>query len=95
MSNDTNAPLILTRVSAQGKADALVEFVDVYPTLCELAGLPLPERLEGLAGTAPAEAGSEVEIGRLQPISARRAGDGLQHADRPLPLHPLGAGEES
>ncbi|HEV2295958.1 MAG TPA: sulfatase [Tepidisphaeraceae bacterium] len=27
--------------------DALVELVDVYPSLCELAGLPLPEGLEG------------------------------------------------
>lgn len=29
------------------KTDALVEFVDVYPSLCELAGLPLSEGLEG------------------------------------------------
>ncbi len=29
------------------KTDALVEFVDVYPTLCELAGLPLTDGLEG------------------------------------------------
>jgi iduronate 2-sulfatase len=25
----------------------IVEFVDIYPTLCELAGLPLPEHLQG------------------------------------------------
>ncbi len=29
------------------KARGLVEFIDIYPTLCELAGLPLPEHLEG------------------------------------------------
>src|SRR6185295_15291390 len=29
------------------KTDALVEFVDIYPTLCELAGLPLTDGLEG------------------------------------------------
>jgi len=28
-------------------SDALVEFVDIYPTLCELAGLELPGHLEG------------------------------------------------
>ena len=27
--------------------DALVEFVDIYPSLCELAGLPLPDHLQG------------------------------------------------
>ncbi|KAA3641413.1 MAG: DUF229 domain-containing protein [Bacteroidetes bacterium] len=29
------------------KSDALVELVDMYPTLCELAGIELPEHLEG------------------------------------------------
>ena len=27
--------------------DALVELVDIYPTLCDLSGVPLPEHLEG------------------------------------------------
>jgi arylsulfatase A-like enzyme len=46
----THAPLIVSdpRAKAKGrKSDALVEFVDIYPTLCELAGLPLPNHLEG------------------------------------------------
>ncbi len=30
-------------------ADGLVEFVDIYPTLCALAGLPSPDHLEGLS----------------------------------------------
>ena len=34
------------------KTDALVEFVDIYPTLCELAGLELPGHLQG-ASFAP------------------------------------------
>ena len=45
-----NAPLILSAPgmkSAGAHTDALVEFVDIYPTLCELAGLPLPGHLEG------------------------------------------------
>lgn len=29
------------------KTDGLTEFVDIYPTLCELAGLPRPKHLEG------------------------------------------------
>jgi arylsulfatase A-like enzyme len=49
---DTRVPLI---VSAPGKrengkdCDRLVEFVDLYPTLCQLSGLRVPENLEGLS----------------------------------------------
>ncbi len=31
----------------RGKSDSLVESVDVYPTLCKLAGLPVPKGLDG------------------------------------------------
>jgi arylsulfatase A-like enzyme len=34
---------------AGAKTAALVEFVDIYPTLCELSGLSLPEGLEGMS----------------------------------------------
>lgn len=46
----TRVPLIVCapKMAAAGKGTkALVEFVDVYPTLCELAGLPIPATLEG------------------------------------------------
>ena len=47
---DARVPLIIrapTCAANGGKAHALVELVDVYPTLCELAGLPVSEQLEG------------------------------------------------
>lgn len=44
------APLILSvpgQKNAGARTDALAEFVDIYPTLCELCGLPVPQGLEG------------------------------------------------
>jgi iduronate 2-sulfatase len=49
---DTHVPLIVSapKMKARGKTTrALVEFVDIYPTLCELCGLQLPDHLEGLS----------------------------------------------
>ncbi len=49
---DTRAPLILAapgRKRAGAMTDALVEFVDIYPTLVELCGLPIPDGLEGIS----------------------------------------------
>lgn len=46
----TRASLLISAPgqAARGKkSKALVEFVDIYPTLAELCGLPLPEGLEG------------------------------------------------
>lgn len=43
-------PLILSKpglTPAGGRSSALVETVDLYPTLCELAGLPAPSGLDG------------------------------------------------
>ena len=48
--NDTNAPLLISVPGMKNSGShtkALVEFVDIYPTLSELAGLPLPAHLEG------------------------------------------------
>ena len=50
VENDVNAPLIFSApgMKAVGThSDALVEFVDIYPTLCDLAGIPKPGHLEG------------------------------------------------
>ena len=50
VENDTRSTLIVSApgTKAVGQpTDRLVEFVDIYPTLCDLAGLPLPAHLEG------------------------------------------------
>ena len=50
VENDTHAPLIISAPgmkTAGQHSKSLVEFVDVYPTLAELAGLSLPSHLEG------------------------------------------------
>jgi arylsulfatase A-like enzyme len=50
--DDARAPLMIRApgAKANGRAsDALVEFVDIYPTLCDLAGLPVPTTLEGVS----------------------------------------------
>lgn len=46
----TRSPLIFSapgQKNAGARTGALAEFVDIYPTLCELCGLPLPDGLEG------------------------------------------------
>lgn len=52
VENDANAPLLLAAPglkTAGRRSNALVEFVDIYPTLAELAGLSLPSHLEGVS----------------------------------------------
>jgi len=49
---DTRVPMIICTPETKGKNSqslALVEFVDIYPTLCELVGLEIPRNLEGLS----------------------------------------------
>lgn len=44
-----HSPLIVRApgLPAAVQVQELVEFIDIYPSLCELAGLPLPEHLDG------------------------------------------------
>jgi arylsulfatase A-like enzyme len=44
-----NAPLIIRApgITSGAKTETLVEFVDVYPTLCDLTGLKQPSHLDG------------------------------------------------
>ena len=48
--NDTRVPVIVSApgMNAAGcRTDAIIELVDLYPTLCDLCGLPRPGFLEG------------------------------------------------
>lgn len=47
---DARVPLIISVPGmrhAGARTSSLTEFVDIYPTLCELCGLPLPDHLQG------------------------------------------------
>jgi arylsulfatase A-like enzyme len=49
---DTRAPLMIRAPGAKAngtQTDAIVEFIDIYPTLCELAGVPIRNSLEGIS----------------------------------------------
>jgi iduronate 2-sulfatase len=46
----TRSPLIISVPGQSSKrqlCNALVEFVDIYPSLCEICGIPVPDGLEG------------------------------------------------
>nr|WP_315148615.1 sulfatase [uncultured Flavobacterium sp.] len=44
----TKAPLIIAAPGIKGgKTNSQTEFVDVFPTICNLAGLPIPNQLDG------------------------------------------------
>lgn len=45
----TRSPLIISAPGLKpvARTEALTEFLDVYPTLCELAGLPVPDHVQG------------------------------------------------
>ncbi|MGE5606121.1 MAG: sulfatase-like hydrolase/transferase, partial [Bacteroidota bacterium] len=49
--NDTHVPLIISVPGMEElklRTKALVEYVDIYPSLSELCALPVPQNLEGL-----------------------------------------------
>jgi arylsulfatase A-like enzyme len=41
--------IVAPGVKPGSRIDALVEFVDIYPTLVDLAGLPMPSEFEGVS----------------------------------------------
>lgn len=49
---DVRVPLIIHVPGAAGngkQASALVELLDLYPTICDLAGVPIPSEVEGIS----------------------------------------------
>lgn len=73
----TRVPLIFAGrgVSENSSTSALVELVDLYPTLAELAGLPLPEHLDGKSFAAvladPNSPGREAAFSEFSRAEAR------------------------
>ncbi|QDU38036.1 Arylsulfatase [Maioricimonas rarisocia] len=65
-------PLIVRApgIAGGGRTEALTETIDLYPTLCELAGLPLPEHLQGESLVArlknPAGNWEDTAVGRYK-----------------------------
>ena len=49
LNNSLHSPLIVCAPGTKKKnrTERLVEFVDIYPSLCELAGLPVPDHVQG------------------------------------------------
>ena len=68
----TRVPLIVwtPNMEARGQhSEALVELVDIYPTLCELTNLPVPEHLAGESFASllddPKEVGKEYAVSQF------------------------------
>ena len=48
MKQSTHAPLLVSFPNGKyGDTKSIVEFVDIYPSLCEACSIPLPEHLQG------------------------------------------------
>ncbi|MBN2506841.1 MAG: sulfatase-like hydrolase/transferase [Verrucomicrobia bacterium] len=85
----TRIPLLVCApgVAPSGaRTRALAETVDVYPTLCELAGLPLPAGLDGVslvpALKRPSSAGPKPAVFHAYPRSPRGVGELIGRAVR-------------
>jgi iduronate 2-sulfatase len=67
-----HAPLIVRALGVEGgrKTDGLTEFIDIYPSLCELAGLPMPDHLQGKSFVplmkSPDMAWKQAAVGRFR-----------------------------
>jgi iduronate 2-sulfatase len=70
LEKSTRVPLIISApgLPADRKADGIVELIDLYPTLCELAGIDPPAHLEGTSMVPllknPARPGKDAAFAR-------------------------------
>jgi arylsulfatase A-like enzyme len=82
-------PLIIVdpRIGKKGKTRAVVEFLDLYPTLADLAGLIVPSAMQKLEGRSlrnvlknPSKTGNTIAISEF-PCPALREWAGVKTAD--------------
>jgi arylsulfatase A-like enzyme len=74
----THSPLIISApgLPTAGKTDAMVESLNIFPTLCELAKLPIPGELQG-ASLVPILKDPKAEIKTFSMSQYPRQGDRL------------------
>jgi len=83
----TRAPLIVAAPGKKGgqKTRTLAEFVDIYPTLCELAGLEKPTHLQGdslVPWLAAPDRATKPAAHQVYPRGSKETGPLLGHAVR-------------
>jgi arylsulfatase A-like enzyme len=72
----THAPLIISAPGlAASQSSAPVGFIDIYPTMCDLAGLPKPAHLQGLS-LAPLMKNSSAQVREAVLSQYPRTSDG-------------------
>ena len=79
----THVPLIIAAPGVKpGVREGLVEQVDIYPTLCQLAGLPLPKHLQGRSLTPmldnPEAKGKQVAISTMVATNTKLIGHSVR-----------------
>lgn len=79
--NSVRAPLIIsTPDGTSGSNDTPVEFTDIYPTLCDLAGLSVPHNSTQGTSLAPALKGEVID--KEVAVSEYRSGGGASYSFR-------------
>lgn len=73
-----HSPLIVRLPGHQittGQTEAIVESIDIYPTLCEFTGLPIPEFVEGASFVPVVKGeskGKEAAFSQIRPVNRKQ-----------------------